>query len=228
MLDLITHYPRRYVDRTNQADIADLVDGQEAMVLGTVRRSSIRRTRQGRALVEVVLFDGSSYLSVTFFNQPWRHQQLSEGTQVVVFGKVERFRGRTRMTNPVVDLVGDRTGRIVPVYPQSEKAGVSSWEIGDWVSEALRRARPSRIRSRRRGAAAWSCPTRDWALHQIHAPDSLADSQLARRRLAFDELLRLQMILVMRKRAVERDAVGIRHQVDGDLVRRFRSGLPFP
>ena len=45
------------------------------------------------------------------------------------------------MTNPVVDLVGDRTGRIVPVYPQSEKAGVSSWEIGDWVSEALRRAR---------------------------------------------------------------------------------------
>ena len=40
VLDLITHYPRRYVDRTNQADIADLVDGQEAMVLGTVRRSS--------------------------------------------------------------------------------------------------------------------------------------------------------------------------------------------
>ena len=59
------------------------------------------------------------------------------------------------MTNPVVDLVGDRTGRIVPVYPQSEKAGVSSWEIGDWVSEALRRARrTSRIRSRSRGAAA--------------------------------------------------------------------------
>ena len=74
VLDLLTHYPRRYIDRTNQADIADLVDGQEAMVLATVRRSSARRTRQGRALVEVVLFDGSSYLSVTFFNQPWRHQ----------------------------------------------------------------------------------------------------------------------------------------------------------
>jgi ATP-dependent DNA helicase RecG len=227
VLDLITYYPRRYLDRTNQADIADLVEGQEAMVLGTVRRSSGRRTRQGRSLVEVVLFDGSSYLSLSFFNQPWRHKQLSEGTQAVVFGKVERFRGRTRMTNPVVDLVGDRTGRIVPVYPQSEKAGVSSWEIGDWVSEALRRARtfvdplPEAWRSR------LELPERDWALHQIHAPDSMAASQVARRRLAFDELLRLQMILVMRKRAVERDAVGIRHQVDGELIRRFREGLPF-
>jgi ATP-dependent DNA helicase RecG len=227
VLDLITYYPRRYVDRTNQADIADLVEGQEAMVLGTVRRSSSRRTRQGRTLVEVVLFDGSSYLSVTFFNQAWRQRQLGEGTQVVVFGKVERFRGRTRMTNPVVDLVGDRTGRIVPVYAQSEKAGVSSWEIGDWVSEALRRARtfadPLPETWRRR----LNLPTRDWAVHQVHAPDSMADSQAARRRLAFDELLRLQVILVMRKRAVERDAVGIRHQVDGELVRRFRKGLPF-
>jgi ATP-dependent DNA helicase RecG len=227
VLDLVTYYPRRYLDRTNQADIADLVEGQEAMVLGTVRRSSARRTRQGRTLVEVVLFDGSSYLSITFFNQPWRARQLPEGTQAVVFGKVEHFRGRTRMTNPVVDLVGDRTGRIVPVYPQSEKAGINSWEIGDWVAEALRRARtlvePLPERWRRR----LELPDRDWALHQIHAPDSMADSRAARRRLAFDELLRLQVILVMRKRAVERDAVGIRHQVDGALVARFRKGLPF-
>jgi ATP-dependent DNA helicase RecG len=227
VLDLVTYYPRRYLDRTNQADIADLVEGQEAMVLGTVRRSSARRTRQGRTLVEVVLFDGSSYLSITFFNQPWRARQLLEGTQAVVFGKVEHFRGRTRMTNPVVDLVGDRTGRIVPVYPQSEKAGINSWEIGDWVAEALRRARtlvdPVPERWRRR----LELPDRDWALHQIHAPDSIADSRTARRRLAFDELLRLQMILVMRKRAVERDAVGIRHQIDGELVGRFRKGLPF-
>ncbi len=227
VLDLLTHYPRRYIDRTSQSDIADLVDGQESMVLGQIRRSASRRTRQGRTLVEVVLFDGSSYLSLTFFNQPWRARQLREGTHVVVFGKVERFRGRPRMTNPVVDLVGDRTGRIVPVYPQSEKAGLTSWEIGDWVGEVLRRAQsfvdPLPEAWRRR----LSLPERDWAMRQIHAPDSLADSQAARRRLAFDELLRLQVILVMRKRAVEREAAGIRHQVDGELVAAFRAGLPF-
>ena len=146
---------------------------------------------------------------------------------MVVFGKVERFRGRSRMTNPVVDLVGDRTGRIVPVYPQSEKAGLSSWEIGDWVAEALRRAQAFRDPLPESWRQRLELPGRDWAMRQIHAPDSLADSQMARRRLAFDELLRLQVILVMRKRAVEREAAGIRHRVDGELVGRFRDGLPF-
>jgi ATP-dependent DNA helicase RecG len=227
VLDLLTYYPRRYIDRTNQAAISDLVEGQESMVLATVRKGTARRTRQGRTIAEVVLFDGSSYLRVTFFNQAWRLKQLSEGTQVVVFGKVERFRGQLRMTNPVVDLVGDRTGRIVPVYPQSEKAGLSSWEIGDWVSEALRRAGtfvdplPESWRQR------LSLPDRDWAMHQIHAPESMGEGQTARKRLAFDELLRLQLILVMRKRAVEREAIGIRHRVAGELVARFRDGLPF-
>jgi ATP-dependent DNA helicase RecG len=227
VLDLLTHYPRRYIDRSNQVDIAQLVDGQEAMVLGQVRRSAARRTRQGRTLVEVVLFDGSSYLSLSFFNQPWRAKQLGEGTQVVVFGKVESFRGRPRMTNPVVDLVGDRTGRIVPVYPQSDKAGLNSWQIADWVAEALRRAQVFRDPLPEPWRLRLDLPDRDWAMRQIHAPATVRDSQVARRRLAFDELLRLQVVLVMRKRAVERAAAGIRHRVDGKLVDRFRAGLPF-
>ncbi|MGH9115318.1 MAG: ATP-dependent DNA helicase RecG [Acidimicrobiales bacterium] len=227
VLDLLTHYPRRYIDRTNQADIADLVEGDEAMVLATVRKAAGRRSRQGRSIVEVDLFDGSSYLRATFFNQPWRAKQLPEGTEVVVFGKVERYRGRRQMTNPVVDLVGDRTGRIVAVYPQSEKAGLMTWQIGGWVSESLRRAGsfvdplPERWRERL-GLAG-----RDWAMHQIHEPDAVADGQRARQRLAFDELLRLQVILVMRKRAVERASAGIRHDTGGALVARFRDGLPF-
>ena len=44
------------------------------------------------------------------------------------------------MTNPIVDLVGDKTGRIIPVYPQSEKAGVMSWDVAKWMAEVLRRA----------------------------------------------------------------------------------------
>jgi ATP-dependent DNA helicase RecG len=227
VLDLLTHYPRRYLDRTNQVAIADLVEGEEAMVLGTVRKTSARRTRQGRSLVEVDLFDGSSYVRATFFNQPWRAKQLPEGTQAVVFGKVERFRGRRQMTNPVVDLVGDRTGRIVPVYPQSEKAGLMTWQIAGWVAESLRRVQsfddplPSNWRQ------ALDLVGRDWAMHQIHGPDSIPASVKARQRLAFDELLRLQLILVMRKRAIERESVGIRHEAGGPLVSRFRDGLPF-
>ena len=228
ILDLVTFYPRRYIDRTNQAEIADLVDGEEAMVLATVRKVASRRTRQGRSLVEVDLFDGSSYLRATFFNQAWRARQLHEGVEATVFGKMERYKGRRQMTNPVVDLIGDRTGRIVAVYPQSEKAGLMTWQVAGWVSEALKRIQPGFEDPL---PEEWQQEVglvgRDWAFRQIHEPDSIPAKEQARTRLAFDELLRLQVALVMRKRAVERDSVGIRHKADGELTARFRAGLPF-
>jgi ATP-dependent DNA helicase RecG len=228
VLDLLTHYPRRYLDRTAQVGIAQLADGAEATVLAEVRRSSTRRTRQGRALVEVDVFDGTTYLHVVFFNQAWRARQLPAGTSVLLFGKAERYNGRRQMTNPVVDLVGNRTGRIIPLYPQSEKEGLTSWDLGEWIGEALTRAGdlldplPGELRDR------LEMVNRGWAMRQIHAPESMGAAESARRRLAFDELLRLQLILVMRKRAVERSAVGIHHPTGGELRRRFRHGLPFP
>jgi ATP-dependent DNA helicase RecG len=227
VLDLLTHYPRRYIDRTNQAEIADLREGAEAMVLATVRRVNSRRTRQGRSLVEVDFFDGSSYLKATFFNQPWRAKQLPEGTQAVVFGKCERFRGRLQMTNPVVDLIGDRTGRIVPVYPQSEKAGLMTWQLAGWITEALRRARPVADPLPADILDRLGMVDRDTAMQQIHEPETLEVARRARDRLAFDELLRLQVALVLRKKAVESEAIGIRHNAEGELVARFRDALPF-
>ena len=227
VLDLLTHYPRRYIDRTNQAEIVDLREGDEAMVLGAVRRVNARRTRQGRSLVEVDFFDGSSYLKATFFNQPWRAKQLSEGTQAVVFGKCERYRGRLQMTNPVVDLIGDRTGRIVPVYPQSEKVGLMTWQLAGWIAEALRRARPLEDPLPADLLKQLAMIDRDTAMQQIHEPATLEAARQARDRLAFDELLRLQVALVLRKKAVESEATGIRHNVEGELVARFRDALPF-
>ena len=227
LLDLVTYYPRRYVDRTNQRSIGELAEGEEAMVLAVVRNVKTRRTRQGRALVEVDLFDNSSYLRVSFFNQAWRSRQLQEGTQVVVFGKVERYQGRRQMTNPVVDLVGDRTGRIIAVYPQSDKAGISSSQVATWVEQALRRVTsfvdplPVEIRE------PYDLVGRDWAFRQIHAPKSMGAAQKARVRLAFDELLRLQVALVVRKRALERSSQGIRHDVAGRFLDRLRQQLPF-
>ncbi|MDQ6945182.1 MAG: ATP-dependent DNA helicase RecG [Actinomycetota bacterium] len=228
VLELLTHYPRRYLDRTAQAPIAAMVEGQEATVVALVKKVNARRTRNGRSLVDIDVFDGSSYLRCSFFNQPWRAKQLLTGTEVVIFGKLERYRGTRQMVNPVVDLVGNRTGRIVPVYPQSEKAGVMTWELATWVDEALERAGtlvdplPAEWRDR------LDLVGRTWAMSQIHHPESMAAKEAARKRLAFDELFRLQTILVMRKRAVERDATGIRHRLDGDLVARFLGGLPFP
>ena len=133
------------------------------------------------------------------------------------------------MTNPIVDLIGDRTGRIVPIYPQSEKAELSTWEIAGWVESALQRCRtrgiadpvPEDVLARRRLIG------RQQALFGIHEPETMLEKEEARRRLAFDELLRVQLVLVLRKQALERDARGIRHDVSGALVARFHGQLPF-
>ena len=144
VLDLLWLYPRRYIDRTRQVDLADLAVGEEAVILGTVTSVETRRTRQGRPMVTVTVDDATASMEVTFFNQAWRAGQLSAGTEALFFGKLEEFRGRTKMTNPVVDvLVGmtgqevgsAKTGRIISVYPQSQKSGVTSWDIGRMVVE---------------------------------------------------------------------------------------------
>jgi ATP-dependent DNA helicase RecG len=230
VLDLLTTYPRRWVDRTNEARVCDLRPGAEALVLVSVVSARKRPLRNRRSMVEAVVGDESGRLQVVFFNQPWRERQLTAGLAVALYGKVEEFRGGLQMTNPIVDLIGDRTGRIVPIYPQSEKAQLTTWELAGWVEDALTRARPrglaepvpAEVRRRLGLIERWA------ALHDIHLPETIADKDKARRRLAFDELLRVQLALVMRKRAIERDAVGIRHEVGGELVRRFLDALAFP
>jgi ATP-dependent DNA helicase RecG len=230
ILDLLTTYPRRWIDRTNEAQVRDLRAGEEALVLVTVRSVVKRLTRARKAMVTAQVGDGTGRLSVVFFNQPWRERQLTPGTNVALFGKAESYRGSLQMTNPIVDLIGDRTGRIVAIYPQSEKANLLTWEIAGWVEQALERCRargiadpvPEAVR-RRYGLIA-----RAQALERIHLPESIAEKEAARRRLAFDELLRVQLILVGRKRQLEREARGIRHDTAGALVDAFHAHLPFP
>ena len=229
VFDLLTYYPRRWVDRTNECRVSDLQPGDEALALVTVRSVSKRMGRNRRPIVEAVVGDGSGRFHVVFFNQPWRERQLREGLPIAVFGKPEVYRGSLQMTNPIIDLIGDRTGRIVPIYPQSEKAALTTWEVAGWVEDALRRCEargladplPDDVRAR------LGLVSREQALRTIHLPESMGEKESARRRLAFDELLRVQTLLVMRKRALEREQRGIRHTVDGELVGRLRAALPY-
>jgi len=260
VFDLLTTYPYRYIDRSRQADVADLAVGDEAVVLATVARVSSRRTRHGRSIVELAVRDATGDMKVVFFNQPWRAKQLTTGSLALYFGKLEDYRGARQMTNPVVDVVVStendsragrrRTMRVIPVYPASAKVGLSSWEVGEWAAQAIRRVPgfadplPEVWRSR------LDLVGRGEAFRGAHLPASIADTLPARRRLAFDELFRLQLAMVLRARALEQGARAIRHRVsvldvtagpagaagtqvagvtDGGhhLVRRFLAGLPF-
>ena len=226
VLDLLTHYPRRYIDRTQQAEIRDLRLGEEAMVLARVKRSQLRRTRQGRSLVEIDVFDGSGYLKCTFFNQAWRAKQLKEGTEAVFFGKLEHLQ-RPSADDQSRWSTSSATGPGASCRstPSRRRPADHVETSGGSVAEALRRPRPAGRPGRpERWRDELDLVDRTWAFQQIHGPESLGAAQAARKRLAFDELLRLQVTLVMRKRAVERESPGHHgHGVDGELVDRFQA-----
>ena len=229
VLDVLSHYPRRYIDRTKEAKIGSLQEGEEGMVLAEVLDVQTIRTRNRKKIVKVEVTDGTGLLEITFFNQPWRARQLQEEMHIVVFGKLDLYRGKGRMTNPVVDLVGDKTGRIVPIYQQSGKAGLTTWELGAWVSDALHKCRvrgfaePLPLKIRRRH----NLVDRATAFMKIHNPTSVGETIEARNRLVFDELLRIQLILVARKRSFETTSHGIAHDFEGKFVELLISSLPF-
>ncbi|MEY3618445.1 MAG: ATP-dependent helicase RecG [Actinomycetota bacterium] len=234
LLELLTHYPRRWIDRTREAPIAEAVEGIDVLVIGEIRsvNGPPPGPRRGPSRVTATVADDSGRLSLVFFNQPYRAKQLKVGSLVAVFGRIGRFNGVKQMANPTVDVLGDPDARprpIVAVYPQSEKVDLPSWTVLRAVEETLARCAargisdplPKSVRER------CSLMDRDDALVGIHSPETFAHKEAARRRLAFDELLRVQLVLVMRKRAFERGSVGITHVIDGELVRRFHAHLPY-
>ncbi len=251
VFDLLTTYPRRYLDRTRRVDVAELAVGDEAAVWAQVTRVRARRTRQGRSMVEVRVADEGGALDVVFFNQPWRERQLAVGTWALFYAKVADYRGQRQMTNPVVDVaVGapeegrdpQRIGRVVALYPASARAGVTSWEVGGFVEESLRRAGTFVDPLPEAERLALGLVERTASLWGIHLPDELADVEPARRRLAFDEFLRIQLVLALGRRQTLASARGVSHPLEEDdlsagpgalvnedssLLRRFLAAHPF-
>ena len=223
VFDLVTLYPRRYIDRTRRVDLSDLQVGDEAAVFAEVTSSASRRTRQGRSLVEVRVVDDGETLKVVFFNQPWRAGQLVAGVQAIFFGAVSEYRGTRQMTNPVVDIVvgasgeerdPSRVGGIVALYPASGKAGITSWEMGGFIEESLKRAGPLLDPLDEDLRRDHSLVERTAAYWGIHIPSDMSEVPPARRRLVFDEFLRLQLLLALRRRRLEEGSAGVRHPFD--------------
>jgi ATP-dependent DNA helicase RecG len=249
VLDLVTHYPRRYVDGTRILPIADLVPGDKVSVLGEVTRVNRPPANYGRgrrrapSRVVMTVSDDSGSIEVVFFNQSWRAKQLPVGTWALMFGKVGDYRGALQLANPTAEVLrtaGDdpgseeeaQSGRIFPVYPLTDKADLTSARIGRYVGEALDRAGAfadplaDEVRGR------FDLVDRTAAFNGIHRPGVADDHLGGRRRLAFDELFRLQLALVLRQERLARDAHGIRHVTagpDGEptLADHFVAGLPF-
>jgi ATP-dependent DNA helicase RecG len=228
---LLHHYPRRYIDRSQVARIRELHVGRYVTVIARVKKVTKRQTRNRRSMVTVTLFDGSGYLDLTFFNQPWIASTYKEGHELAVSGVVNLYRGRLQLTNQEVELLsGDEadlvhTGRITPVHRATE--GVTTRTIRELVHRALDKLGqvadplPAEIVSAERLEAF------DTAIRAIHFPESSKDLAAAEERLKFDELFALELGVAFRKHRVEAAEQGVAHAPEGPLTERLRQTLPF-
>nr|MBA3739050.1 hypothetical protein [Actinomycetota bacterium] len=144
--DLLRHYPRRYIDRSAVERIGDLRIGQQATVIARVHKMNKRLTRQRRSMVTITITDGTGYLDMTYFNQPWAAGIYKEGIEVAVSGTVTRYRGRLQLGNQEAEILGGEerdlvhTGRITPVHRASE--GITTRTIRELVFSALEQLPP--------------------------------------------------------------------------------------
>jgi ATP-dependent DNA helicase RecG len=227
--DLLHHVPRTYLDRSNTPPLARVPLDTEVTIIAEVTKISSRRPK--RVLItEAVISDETAKLKVVWFNQAFRQKQLPVGTEAAFSGKVTSRSGALQMASPAVEVLSSDkeavvTSRIVPVHPQVQ--GVKSWRILRAVHVALGRARPIPDPVPDALLATNGLMSRDEAYADIHFPESLDRTEPARQRLAFDELLRLELALALRKRRQTEEATGFAHRPTGELADTFLGGLPY-
>jgi ATP-dependent DNA helicase RecG len=219
--DLLLHRPRRYEEPAEERRIADLFGEEEVVVSGTVASASLRRARGRLTILKARIRDGTGEVGAVWFNQPWLAERLKPGTEVRLRGGLRNGELHVRS----YDLgEASATADFAPVYPAGEE--VTPKKLRELVGAALVHARdlgdslPASLRCEER------LPLRADALWAVHRPRSLEEAEEGRRRLAFDELLVLQVGLARQARGRE-EAVAHSLAPPGELIDRYREALPF-
>ena len=219
--DLLEHRPRDYQRAVGESRIVDLFGEQEAVIAGEVRSVSLRRTRGRLTVLKATVADESGAIPAVWFNQDWLVDKLQPGTRVRLRGQLRRNEFAVRS----YDLNGGAsTADLAPIYPAGEEITPPRMRaLADRALELVHNVPdplPARLKHAER------LPQRADALHALHRPRTLEEAEIGRRRLAFDELLLLQLGLARRNREREREvAPGLGEP--GELLRRYRETLPF-
>jgi ATP-dependent DNA helicase RecG len=235
--DLLAHYPRRIAERGELTDLASLQVDDDVTVLAEVRSARAIRNRSGRGeRLEVVVGDGRGTLKLTFFGrrQTWRERELTPGTRGLFAGKVSVFNQTRQLTHPEYQILhgeADATAAdefaaaLIPVYPATKD--VRTWEIARAVDLVLQLLDPvpdplpeAIVRKR-------DLLDRDRALRAVHQPASREEWFAARRRLAWDEAMTVQLVLAQRRAAAAANPATRRPPRAGGLRDAFDARLPF-
>ncbi|MFK5980981.1 MAG: ATP-dependent DNA helicase RecG [Rhizobiaceae bacterium] len=232
LVDLLFHLPNSIIDRRQQPQIADALEGQIVTMKVWVDSHSPPPRGNRRVPYRVQVHDGSASMALVFFHahQAWIEKTLPIGEMRYISGKMEWYNDSPTMAHPdhvvseeefadmplVEPIYGSTAGLSAKVLVRSVHAAIEKLPIFDeWIDAAL---------MEREG---W--PTFKEALERVHHPRDgldIAPQCLARRRLAMDEFLAGQLALAL-MRAKMKKLHGKVHTGSGALSAELRKHLPY-
>jgi ATP-dependent DNA helicase RecG len=235
VLDLLYYFPRHYLDRSNIVPIGGLKVDQQATIIGEVKAHGVLYGKRRR--YEVILSDETGNIMLLWFaGIKYWERLFKKGQRFAVTGTVSYFQG-LQMIHPDLERLDEdsdqmvHAGRIIPVYPQTSelsRVGLSSkgmravtTNIFTHLDEEVADFLPAPVRRQQR------LVTLHHAISKTHYPDNREQIETCRRRLAFDELLKLQF-LVYRNKGKKAETIKKHiYQPPGEKLSRFKQGLPF-
>jgi len=229
--DLIEHVPHRYIDFSKIYPISKLSSGDIVTVKGEVISIKNQYTRSVRKIQIAQVKDKTGTVEAIWFNQPYLINTVKEGEILSLSGKVDWFGRKLAFIAPefeknVLGKSGLHTGRLVPIYP--ETSGLSSkWlrgrikdaviSVSDNVSEFL----PNEVLEK------YELINIKDSYYYIHFPQSLEEAEKGRERLAFNELLLLQIASLKRKLNWQKNDTTFDLKIDKKVLNEFISNLKF-
>lgn len=211
--DLITYYPREYEDRSKPKKIANTENGEECLIEGIVTShiKEIRTHRKNMIIYKLIVRDDTDSCELVWYNQSYLKKMFRIGETYKFFGRINKRIGQTEMVSPVYDLEGNNknTGRIIPIYPLTYS--LSQNTLRHIIEEGLKQAKdkiaetlPEYILEE------YKLMKLKNAMQSIHLPKELKDFGEARNRLAFEELLTMQLLLLNLKNKYKNTEKGIK------------------
>src|SRR5215204_3490839 len=231
--DLLWHLPHRYIDASTLTPLARADVGQEVACMGRVVTKGVLPTRRGLRIFHAVLRDESGLLECVWPGQPFLDRTIVVGQTLLVSGPVRFYHGRQMAPREFVILAdaesdGDPLigGKVLPVYPATE--GLSHKVIRSLIDRHLDRlidlsedGMPEALRR------SLELPALADALRAVHRPMSAEEAERGRRRLAFDELFDLQLMLIRARAVAKRHRSGVAFTVKRQLTTTLKQHLPW-
>lgn len=224
--ELLFHYPHRHEDRSRWKNPDEAISGEAITVRGKIRQARIVYFGKRRLEMTLQLHGGFQGLRVIWYGISFLPKSFTEGTEMIVHGKIAEHSKKRVLYLAEYELMeaeGENVhlNRITPIYPTVE--GLSVRAIRAAVFDLLQTDVAALPEPHSVGEGMLSLKD---ALHAIHFPTSWEELARARERLVFDEMLRMQIVLKLRKTALERQKK-TRTGTRGGVVTAFRALLPF-